>query len=76
VNAICPGVVETDMLSDTAKVYGIEKEQIIEGASQRTALNRIIQPDEVAGLALYLASDEAGGMTGQSILLDAGMVFV
>ena len=76
VNAICPGVVETDMLSDTAKAYGIEKEQIIEGASQRTALNRIIQPGEVAGLALYLASDEAGGMTGQSILLDAGMVFV
>ena len=76
VNAICPGVVETDMLDDVAKVYGIEREQIIEGASQRTALNRIIQPAEVAGLALYLASDEAVGITGQSILLDAGMVFV
>jgi NAD(P)-dependent dehydrogenase (short-subunit alcohol dehydrogenase family) len=76
VNAICPGVVETDVLADVAKVYGIEKEQIVEGASQRAVLNRIIQPDEVAGLALYLASDEAAGITGQSILLDGGMVFV
>jgi len=71
VNAICPGVVETDMLGS-----GPIKEQVIEAVSQRVALRRIIQPEEVAGLALYLASEEADGMTGQSILLDAGMVFV
>lgn len=71
VNAICPGVVETDMLGS-----GPQKEAVIEAVSQRVALGRIIQPEEVAGLALYLASADADGMTGQSILLDAGMVFV
>ena len=71
VNAICPGVVETDMLGS-----GPIKEQVIEAVSQRVALKRVIQPEEVAELALYLASDAASGMTGQSLLLDAGMLFV
>jgi meso-butanediol dehydrogenase/(S,S)-butanediol dehydrogenase/diacetyl reductase len=35
-----------------------------------------LQPNEMAGLAVYLASDESSGMTGQSIMVDGGMVFV
>ncbi len=76
VNAICPGFVNTDMVNDSAKVYGISKEQIIEMVSQKTAMNKIIQPDEVADLAVYLASDDANSITGQSIVIDGGMVFV
>jgi meso-butanediol dehydrogenase / (S,S)-butanediol dehydrogenase / diacetyl reductase len=72
VNAICPGVVETDMLSQ----FGPPSPELLAAITQRIALRRIIKPEEVASLAVYLASDESDGMTGQSILLDGGMVFV
>jgi len=72
VNAICPGVVETDMLSQ----FGPPSPELLEAIKQRIALRRLLKPEEVASLAVYLASDESDGMTGQSILLDGGMVFV
>jgi meso-butanediol dehydrogenase/(S,S)-butanediol dehydrogenase/diacetyl reductase len=55
---------------------GIDPKQVMEAASQRTSLGRVMQPEEVASLALYLASSDSDGMTGQSILLDGGMLFV
>jgi len=39
-------------------------------------LGRILEPEEIAELAVYLGSEAARGMTGQSILLDGGMVLV
>ena len=42
----------------------------------RVAMERIIQPEEIAHLAVYLASAESEGMTGQSIVLDGGMIYV
>ncbi|MBI4768261.1 MAG: 3-oxoacyl-ACP reductase FabG [Deltaproteobacteria bacterium] len=72
VNAICPGVVETDMLSQ----FGPPSPELVAAIAQRIALRRILKPEEIASLAVYLASDESDGMTGQSILLDGGMVFV
>lgn len=42
----------------------------------RGAMGRILKPQEISPLAVYLASDDSSGMTGQSILLDGGMVFV
>lgn len=77
VNAICPGFVETDLLMDAAKLMGIEPAEFIEGiVKPRVAMERIIQPEEIAHLAVYLASGESDGMTGQSIVLDGGMVYV
>ena len=77
VNAICPGFVETDLLNEAAKQYGIELAELIEGmVKHRVAIERIIQPEEIANLAVYLASSESEGMTGQSIVLDGGMVYV
>jgi fengycin family lipopeptide synthetase B len=52
VNAICPGVVETDMVPDTVR------QQVGDG---------IIKPREIAELALYLASESAGSITGEAI---------
>ncbi len=52
VNAICPGVVDTDMVSQTIR------EQVGGG---------IIKPREIAELALYLASEEASGVSGEAI---------
>jgi 3-hydroxybutyrate dehydrogenase len=77
VNAICPGFVETDLLKDAAKKFGIEFPELVEGMIKpRVAIQRAIQPEEVAHLAVYLASGESEGMTGQSIVLDGGMIYV
>ena len=80
VNAICPGLVETDMMT---KNYGRGASQqhksldeVIAPVLARVAMGRAMQPSEVATLAVYLASNESSGMTGQSLLLDGGMLFV
>lgn len=77
VNAICPGFVETDLLKNAARQSGIEFPDLIESMIKpRVAMGRPIQPEEVAHLAVYLASSESEGMTGQSIVLDGGMIYV
>jgi 3-hydroxybutyrate dehydrogenase len=77
VNAICPGFVETDMVADIARKKGIHHAQLIEEmVKPRVPMERLIQPEEIAGLAVYLASAESDGMTGQSIVLDGGMIYV
>ncbi len=79
VNAICPGFVETDMLqsfSAHAAITGLSFEQILANGKARVPLRRFLQPQEIAHLAVYLGSAESDGMTGQSILLDGGMLMV
>ncbi len=43
-------------------------------AAKMAPLGRVIEPEEVAGLASYLASEEASSITGQAIVLDGGQV--
>lgn len=80
VNAICPGVVETDMMArftgEHAGIMGVDPDVVKGFMLQRIPLGRMLQPGEIADLAVYLASSESDGMTGQSILLDGGMLFV
>ena len=45
-------------------------------AMSRVVFGRPVTPQEVTNLAVYLASDESASMTGQSIALDGGMLFV
>jgi NAD(P)-dependent dehydrogenase (short-subunit alcohol dehydrogenase family) len=78
VNAICPGYVETDMTrraveNITAKTgkSSDEARAIIEGLSPQ---NRMVTPEEVAALALLLASDDGRGINGQAINVDGGSV--
>lgn len=80
VNAICPGMVETDML--TANYRRTEGQgdapldELIAPVLARVAMGRVLQSREVADLAVFLASGESSGMTGQSLLVDGGMLFV
>jgi NAD(P)-dependent dehydrogenase (short-subunit alcohol dehydrogenase family) len=80
VNAICPGFVDTKMMEDAmrtvAAMNSMGFEDFKASAMNRVVLRRPVTPQEVANLAVYLASDEAASMTGQSIALDGGMLFV
>jgi NAD(P)-dependent dehydrogenase (short-subunit alcohol dehydrogenase family) len=79
VNAICPGFVQTDMLDEFrahADLLGVPFEQVLQAGLARVPQRRFLQPDEIAQLAVYLASAESDGMTGQSLLLDGGMLMV
>lgn len=66
VNAICPGPCETDML------FALTTEKDREEMSKRTPLKRLAKPLDVAGAALFLASDASDYITGQYIAVDGG----
>ncbi len=69
VNAICPGLVETKFAS-----IMVETPQIAARYTERAALGRWGQPEELAGLATFLASDESRYITGQRLIIDGGYV--
>jgi 2-keto-3-deoxy-L-fuconate dehydrogenase len=70
-NAICPGTVDTPSLHDRMAATG-DYQAARAAFIARQPMGRLGTPEEVANLALYLASDESGFMTGQLHLLDGG----
>ena len=78
VNALVPGWVETDMARDGFRRLGEAKgggeDEGRRMAAQMAPLKRVLDPEEIAGLAAYLASDEARSITGQAITIDGGQV--
>lgn len=80
VNAICPWVVETDMLRDFMRGHavagGADADEMAARLKASVPLQRWIQPAEVAGLALYLASDEASYINGQAWAVDGGYTMI
>ncbi|SDO40286.1 enoyl-[acyl-carrier protein] reductase III [Paenibacillus sp. yr247] len=72
-NAISPGVVETDSVRFYAKD---EYETFKTNVTSRTPLGRLTQAEDVAGLALFLASDAASFITGQIIGVDGGLTLI
>jgi len=73
-NAIHPGFVEARMLADIAAgAGGRDPEVLREKLRAGVPLGRNAEPDEVAGLAVYLASDEAAFVTGAEFVIDGGV---
>jgi 3-oxoacyl-[acyl-carrier protein] reductase len=68
VNCVAPGFIETDM---TSGLPGEARDAMLGGV----ALGRAGRPEDVAGAVLFLASDLAGYITGQVLIVDGGMVF-
>ena len=71
VNAIAPGLIQTDF-SEFLWKSDARRGQF----ENATPLGRIGQPEEVAGIALYLASDEAAFVTGQVMAVDGGFTAI
>jgi len=69
VNTIAPGLVQTDF----AKALW-ENPAILKASTERSALKRIGQPDEIAGMAVFLASKAGGFTTGQTFVIDGGVM--
>jgi NAD(P)-dependent dehydrogenase (short-subunit alcohol dehydrogenase family) len=65
VNAICPGYVDTAMVRDTPLLR--------QRASERTPIGRLATPEEIAAAVLWLCSDAAAYMTGETMVLDGGV---
>lgn len=75
-NAICPGTVDSPSLAERiarqAAVEGRTEPQVREAFIARQPMGRLGKPEEVAALAVYLASDESAFTTGQIHLIDGG----
>ncbi|MCK9541463.1 MAG: SDR family oxidoreductase [Novosphingobium sp.] len=65
VNAICPGTVRTPLLDR-------HPPEFVEQLAARIPMGRLAEPDDIAGLATFLASDEAAYITGQGYVIDGG----
>lgn len=70
-NAICPGTVQSPSLEERLSATG-DYEAARKAFIARQPMGRIGTPEEIAALAVYLASDESAFTTGQSILIDGG----
>ena len=76
-NAICPGLVNTELFDGLLRKVGAERGYSDPEALRKTMLKsvplgRMIEPAEIANLAVFLASSDADGMTGQAITISGG----
>ncbi|WP_095012652.1 SDR family NAD(P)-dependent oxidoreductase [Tsuneonella mangrovi] len=76
VNAICPGIVITDIIRtngpETAKAMGMELDEMIELFASESAIKRPNKVEEIAAVAVLLASKEGAGITGAMLSVDGG----
>jgi 2-keto-3-deoxy-L-fuconate dehydrogenase len=72
-NAICPGTVESPSLQERIKAQGGNFEDVKAAFVSRQPIGRIGTPEEIAALAVYLASDESSYTTGVAWSIDGGM---
>jgi len=75
-NAICPGAVETDLMRgpgrEAATASGMTYDEFLEMYAAESAIKRLNTVEEVAAMAVLLASEEGGGITGALLNVDGG----
>ena len=78
VNVYCPGVVDTEMWGEADEVMvgymGLPKSDALKYYSKDIPSGRVETPDDVAGCVSYLASPDSDYMTGQTLIIDGGIV--
>ena len=72
-NAICPGTVESPSLQERINAQGGNPEEVRDAFIARQPIGRIGKPEEIAAIALHLASDESAYTTGVAFSIDGGM---
>ncbi|OBK74377.1 3-hydroxybutyrate dehydrogenase [Mycobacterium sp. 1274761.0] len=76
-NCVNPGYVRTPLvaqqIADQARTHGIDEQQVVEEVLlKESAIKRLVEPNEVASLVAWLASPDAGMVTGASYTMDGG----
>lgn len=79
VNAVCPGLTDTELFRGRIEAVAADEGISVEEAQERFGrwipLGRLTTPEEIASVAVFLASRQSGTMTGQSLNVDGGIVF-
>jgi NAD(P)-dependent dehydrogenase (short-subunit alcohol dehydrogenase family) len=73
INAICPGPVDTPLIWNSAKAFE-NPETIVQQTADNTLMKRLGKPEDIAALALFLASEEASWITGATYTIDGGIL--
>lgn len=71
-NAICPGTVKTPSLAERVRALGGDEQAVWQSFTSRQPMGRLGTPEEIASLAVYLASDESSFTTGTIHVVDGG----
>jgi 3-hydroxybutyrate dehydrogenase len=76
VNALCPGAIETDIMADegakAAQSMGMTYQDLLDWFAKESATKRLCEVEDVAAVAVLLASDAGAGITGSMISIDGG----
>jgi 2-hydroxycyclohexanecarboxyl-CoA dehydrogenase len=72
VNCVAPGPTDTPFL----QIFGPDSEKILDGMVRQTPLRKLATPDDIAAAVAFLASDDAGHITGQTLSVSGGLTMV
>ena len=72
-NAICPGPVDTPLIWESAKAFP-DPDQAVKNAANATLVKRLGHPNDIAKLAVFLASEESSWISGTTINIDGGIL--
>lgn len=73
VNCVCPGATDTPIFWE-GETDPVRRQQMLEQVRREKPIGRLITPDEVAGGVVFMASDDASGIVGTTLVIDGGFI--